>query len=54
MGVRVSYAKCQIFQSGLDDMDCPLCGQRVKSGVLHECSRPEKTAGKKTLPKRKQ
>lgn len=48
---KINYTKCSIFQSGLDDMTCPCCGERVKSGILHECSRPEKKAGQKTLPK---
>jgi hypothetical protein len=44
--MKLSYAKCQVYVNGIDDMDCPLCGQRVIAGVVHECSRPEKPAKK--------
>jgi len=39
---RVSYNKCSLFVVGVD-MNCPLCGARVRSGERHECSGPEVT-----------
>ena len=41
MKTKISYALCSIFVEGLE-MKCPLCGVLVKSGVSHECSKPEK------------
>ncbi len=47
---KVNYAECTMFVVGLD-MDCPLCGVKVKSGESHQCaSKPEP---RKVKPKRK-
>jgi predicted nucleic acid-binding Zn ribbon protein len=44
--VRVSYAKCSFFASGLGPMECPLCKAVVPDGQRHVCeqqlSKPRK------------
>jgi hypothetical protein len=38
--VNVSYETCSIQVLGID-MNCPLCGELVKSGSIHQCSKPK-------------
>ena len=40
MKVKVNYGKCSMYVLGMD-MNCPLCGEQVLSGMTHMCEKPE-------------
>jgi len=40
MKVKLNYGKCVMFVQGMD-MNCPLCGVQVLSGMKHECEKRE-------------
>lgn len=41
--IKVKWGTCSMFVHGMD-MNCPLCGELVKSGETHKCETPQPKA----------
>ncbi len=48
--MKVTYESCTVYVLGLD-LNCPMCGVLVPSGVKHACSGLAKMPAKKGTPK---